>query len=542
MHYRTLKSLIVASAAAICFTGSAVAELSPPERHITHVNELQGPDADVLRVPIFKSKIVTLDRDAARVSVGNPEIADILILRANRMYFLGKDLGTTNVLVWDKNDRLIGSVALEVTHDIDSLKFKLHEIMPQEPIEVHTVQRSIILKGRVSNVENMDAAMRLAEGFLKTVDIDDPAGGGEKIRRSDGKVINMMHIGGAQQVMLELKVAEMARRELKRINAQFNAIGIGDNHWTLGGVNGGATFPDLIAPTSVTSVDGAGNIITRSGDTISALSTGNPWGPAVDVFQPDDMFIENQGAFASFMSETFLFNSALDIAKENGMAKVLAEPTLTTLTGSTASFNSGGEFPIPVPRGDNGITIEFKEFGVNLDFTPIVLGSGNINVNLDVEVSEVSTNNTVGINTMETNASFIIPSVVTRKASSMVELKDGQTMGIAGLINENMREIVTKFPGLGDVPVLGALFRSQEYVNNESELVIMVTPRLAKPMNPEDVKLPTDAFIEPSDVDFYLFGRLEGVPQDDDDASNASVEQTDGSQDVADASYGHQVQ
>ena len=201
-------------------------------------------------------------------------------------------------------------------------------------------------------------------------------------------MINLLQVSGAQQVMLEVKVAEMQRSELRRLDAQFNAFNTGN--WKLGGVNGGATFPDVVFP-GVTLPDGtqipAGRLPVFDGIA--------PWGPAIDEFAPNPMKIQNQGLFASFLSNDFLFNLAIDAAKDKGLAKILAEPTLTTLTGQEARFLSGGEFPIPVPQGQIRTTIEFKEFGVGLTFLPVVLGAGVINLKLNVSVSELVSANSV---------------------------------------------------------------------------------------------------------------------------------------------------
>lgn len=505
------------------------------------------PDQETrIQVPLFKSMVLNLSGPATRVSVGNPDVADILILRASQLYVLGKDLGTTNVILWDKNDKLVGNVAVEVTHDLESLKEKLHTLLPDEPIEVHSVQRSIVLRGMVSSPGAMDAAMRIADGYLAQIQSGTEATMFEQedqSRREDksvGEIINLMQVGGAQQVMLEVKVAEISRTELKRLNAQFNVIGIGDNNWNLGGVNGGATFPD---------VEFGAPINGR----VPVFNEPAPWGPAIDEFAPNPMSIQNQGLFASFLTDNTLFNLAIDAAKENGLAKILAEPTLTTQTGEEAEFLSGGEFPIPVPRGDDGITIEYREFGVQLKFLPVVLGSGKINVKLNIAVSELVNSNSIGISTDETTASFIVPSLNKRSASSTIELHEGQSIAIAGLINDRLREIVTKFPGLGELPVLGALFRSNEFVNNETELLIMVTPHLAKPLNGDKVRLPTDSFVEPSDMEFYLMGRLEGrrkpTPASSAAATDAETVPGDALEDDVDAEsatslarYGHQIQ
>jgi pilus assembly protein CpaC len=202
----------------------------------------------------------------------------------------------------------------------------------------------------------------------------------------------------------------------------------------------------------------------------------------------------------------------------------LAEPNLTTLSGQEAKFISGGEFPIPVPNGDFGITVEFKEYGVGLVFLPIVLDSGLVSLKVNVTVSELVEDNSVALGFAEglSSTNFFIPALTKRAANATVEVPSGQTIAIAGLINEKLRESVDKFPGIGDLPILGPLFRSQEFIKGQSELVIFVTPRLAAPFSPDLVKLPTDAFVEPNDTEFYLMGKLEGGnPQMGPDKSGA---------------------
>jgi len=453
-----------------------------------------------LSVPLFKSTAVKLAVTPARISVGSPDIADILILRSTQLYVLGKDIGTTNVLLWDRADNLIGTVNVEVTHDLASLKAKLHDILPNQSILVYSSQRNIVLAGTVSSLTTMNAALQMADGYLQQAStaVDNQEfeieSGSKRDDKAAGQLINLMKVGGGQQVMLEVKIAEIARSELRSIDAQFNSLWKGSK-WSFGGANGGATFPPFL---------------DADGLQIPALPGLNPWGPAVPAFTPTDLAIGDKGLFASFVSSDFLFNMALNVAKNKGLAKILAEPTLTTLSGQEAKFLSGGEFPIPVPQGDRTVTITFKEFGVALRFLPVVLGDGVINMKLGIDVSEISDSNSVLIRPETTLSAFIVPALTKRSAQVTVEMKDGQTIGIAGLISENVRETVDKFPGLGDLPILGQLFRSQSFIKGETELVIMVTPRLAKPMSPGDIRLPTDSFIEPSDMDFYVMGRMEG--------------------------------
>jgi pilus assembly protein CpaC len=447
-----------------------------------------------------------------------------LILRSTQLYVLGKDLGTTNVLVWDSEDRLIGAANVEVVHDLENLKEKLYQLLPNEQILVYSAQRSIVLAGEVSSVTAMNAAVSVANTYLAQISTATEAAQFEQqsqSRREDravGQVINLMQVGGVQQVMLEVKVAEINRQELKRMHAQFNGVNL-DGQWTFGGVNGGATFPDVVFNEPIN------GRLPVFPDRIA------PWGPAIDEFAPNDMNIVNQGLFASFLSEDSLFNLALDIAKENRLAKILAEPTLTTLTGAEAKFLSGGEIAIPVPQGDFRTTFEFKEFGVAVSFLPVVLGSGLINLKVDVTVSEI---------TRLDPESSIPLQLGTRRATATVELREGQTMGLAGLINENLREAVEKFPGLGSIPILGALFRSQDFIDQETELVITVTPHLAKPMSPEDVRFPTDNFVEPSDMQFYMLGKLEGRARrsDSDSEANNAASATGGTE----GTFGHQLE
>jgi pilus assembly protein CpaC len=459
-----------------------------------------------MTVPLYKSGVMRLDEPAARISVGNPDIADILILRSTQLYVLGKDLGSTNVILWDRNDQLIGTVEVEVAHDLDSLKAKLHELLPADGIQVHSSQRNIVLSGQVSNVASMEAAIRIAEGYLtkpgtsvEEVQFEQGAGGGGEAG-DEGQVVNLMQIGGGQQVMLEVKVAEIARSELRSIESKMAFLS-DSGRWNWGGISGANSLQGTDIGSTIGGLPGIANAVN------------------------------DKGLFASYMSDDFLFNLALSAAKTDGLAKILAEPTLTTLTGQEAEFLSGGEFPIPVPQQNGNTTIQFKDFGVGLRFLPVVLGDGVINLKVNISVSELVDSNAVTLGTgPRSDGQFFIPALTKRSAEATYELRDGQTIGVAGLINENLREVITKFPGLGDLPVLGNLFRSQNFVKGESELMILITPRLAKPIDPNKLTLPTDSFVEPSDADFYLLGRMEKTLEPDSDHGGA------------DSEFGHQVQ
>jgi pilus assembly protein CpaC len=462
----------------------------------------------VYQVPLYKSTVVPMGRPAVRVSVGNPGVADILVIRSRELYVVGKALGSTNVVVWDDSGRAAENFDIEVTHDLDTLRAKLYELLPGETIAVQSAQEQLILSGQVSTAARMAAAAELAKGFLPDCIVaSSDAPGADKSRRSPadpsckkGSVLNLMQVGGSQQVMLKVTVAEMAHDVVKRLDGQLGLLKFGARSGKLSGgaVSGGATFPDALDQ------DELARLVQGS---LSSGSLG-PIGPNVSLFAPDTQTIQNTGLFLGYLEGNTFLQAVLDISKRNGHAKILSEPTLTTMTGQEAQFLSGGEFPIPVPQSglSGGVTIEFKEFGVGLKFTPVVLDSGRINLTLSVAVSEISGDNAVAVGTSGTSSTFLIPSLTKRSAASTVELGDGQTIGIAGLINDNMREFVEKFPLLGDLPIIGALFRSQEYRQGQSELVIFVTPHLARPILAHEKRLPTDTFVPPGDWDFYLLG------------------------------------
>jgi len=458
-------------AAAVLLPG--ITQAAPPPS--PPVSPLPAANVSIIQVPIYKSRVLATRAAVKRISVGNPEIADILVTSPTQLYLLGRKLGSTNVLLWDNGNRLIDSLEVEVGHDLSGLKDKLHQLMPNEKIEVFSSQGALVLRGQVTSATVMDTALKLARTYTaQTAGVGDEAGKGPVAGATPGDaldVVNLMTIGGSQQVMLEVKVAEVQRSLLKTMNINFLAMGTSGN-WAFGGINRGLS--------------------TNSGKNL----------------------------LAQFVSESFQFNMVLDAAKNDGSAKVLAEPTLVTLSGQQAEFISGGEFPVPVDGGDNnGTTIEYKEFGVGLKFIPVALDAGRINLNLNVSVSELSNTNALILDTgaevpgggLLDRVTQLIPSLTKRSAQSTVELSDGQTIAIAGLISENTRDLANRFPGLGDLPILGYLFRSQEYRSGQTELVILVTPYLVRPLDAKIVQLPTQNFVEPSDLDFYLLGRTKGT-------------------------------
>ena len=496
MNQRINKKLsCIFSIIALCIVQHAVAAMSSADIR-----------SEKVQVSLNKSKLITLDRNVMEISQGNTTIADFPVdaeaaetsfMPPNQVLIRGKSLGTTNLYLWGANRKIIQVLDIEVTHDLSSLKAKLHELLPHENIAVRSSQKNIVLSNEVSTLANMQAAKDLADSFVGNSAV---LGGGSSGGGVSGEgsivqstnsaqprvdpsasavphVINLMSVGGAQQVMLDVKVAEIDRKLIKGLNIKFSALQTSDT-FSVGAVNGGGSLNPL----------GIGGLLNRHSFDAGAL-------------------------FLQAISGEFMFNLTIDAANDQQLAKILAQPTLTTLSGQPATFISGGEFPVPVPQGGavggGTITIQFKEFGIGLKFVPVVLDSGRINLNMNVSVSELSEDAAVIAQAGNTNTQFSIPSLTKREASSTLELADGQTMSIAGLISDKLRENVNKFPGLGDIPGLGALFRSSKFLNQQTELVIFVTPRLAKPVLAQNAQLPTDSFVAPDDVDFYVLGRTE---------------------------------
>lgn len=414
-----------------------------------------GLTSSLVKVPIFKSRVISMKQTVHRVSVGNPAISDILILRSTELYIVGKMLGSTNVMIWDEHDKLVDVMNIEVTHDLNSLRQRLHQFLPGEDIAVQSSQGQLVVSGQCSSLAKMNTAIELARGYAEAAAVGE----------SSSEVLNMLNIGGGQQVMLEVTVAEVSTQIARKLDANM-----------LLSFNGS---------------DGMGGVVNSSGF-FNSLSGSMP---ATTNF------------FGAYLSGDMLFDFALDLAKQNGLARVLAEPNITALSGQQAEFLSGGEFPIPVP-GRDGTTIKFRDFGVGVGFVPTVLDSGKINLSLKILVSELSNANGIGITPVGSNVTLVVPSIIKRTSETTVELADGQTLAISGLLNDTLRDSVDKVPGLGDLPILGQLFKSHEFISGQTELIIMVTPRLVRPFNKQGVALPTDGFVPVSDLEFYLLGKM----------------------------------
>ncbi|WP_194954693.1 type II and III secretion system protein family protein [Sphingopyxis solisilvae] len=422
-----------------------------------------GVHAGQLDVPLNKSQTVTLDRPFGRAMIGSDEIADIMPISDRSIYVLGKKLGATSLTVYDKGGRVITIMDVAVGPDVLSLRRQLGELMPGERISARIANDAVVLSGVVSSAAAAQNAVQIAGTY------------------AGDKVVNMMGIGSSQQVMLEVRFSEISRRTGKEIGVSgfFR--------------NGSGRFDGAI---------GAGASLTPdpdTGDGVLKLAS----------------ITESFGIFRrSFNIAGLDILGVLDSLEEKGMAKTLAEPTLVALSGEKASFLAGGEFPIPVVQGSGGgggggnagsITIEFKPFGVSLGFTPTILADGVINMIVEPEVSSIDPNNSIVLN------NITIPGLQTRRASTTLELRDGESFAIAGLLRQDFRNTIKQVPLLGSIPIIGSLFRSTGFQRGETELLIVVTPRLVQPIKPNQVALPTERVGEPTELDMFLLGRTDNA-------------------------------
>ncbi|WP_439154727.1 type II and III secretion system protein family protein [Yoonia sp.] len=407
---------------------------------------LNGPASTSLNVPMSRAIVVESDVPFAELSIANPGIADISSLSDRTIYVLGKEPGRTTLTLLGADGRLIANVEVQVSPDMSEFKERLTQILPGEDIEVRTANDGIVLSGTVSSIARLDRALELAN------------------RYAPDRVSNLMSVGGTQQVMLQVRFAEMQRSVRKSLSSSLAFNGTGFNNKAL--IDGGS------GSGSLTNIPAN---LTPAGDSNGAITFGFDVGSL----------------------EVGLLLEALE---SRGVVRTLAEPNLTALSGQSASFLAGGEYPIPV-SDDGDITVEFKPFGIELNFIPTVVDDDIINLELQAAVSAVDTTNAFQAGGITINA------FSRRETKTTVEMRDGESFAIAGLLQDDFRDLNGQVPWIGDIPVLGALFRSAEYERQQTELVIIVTPHLVSPTRGAALALPTDRVRPPSEADLFLLGK-----------------------------------
>lgn len=403
-----------------------------------------------ISLEVNKGILIRLDRNADTVFVADPAIADVKVKSARLIYLFAKLPGETSLYAVDAEERVMMNRPVVVRRDLGRLQYALNQLIPSGQVDARAVDGEIVLAGNVGSALDAEEARRIARPFVA----------------DEKELVNRIQVTAPNQVNLRVRVAEVDRNIIKNLGINWDAIGR-SGHFTFGtAINNPVTTA-------------AGSFITRN--VLNGVTTDSLFG----------------GASAN----DFSVNSVIDALSTNGLISILAEPNLTAMSGETASFLAGGEFPIVVPQGNQVVTVEFKPFGVALAFTPVVLNSGRISLRVRPEVSQLSTQGQVQIN------GFSIPALSTRRAETTVELGSGQSFAIGGLLENNMTDTLRKLPGLGDVPVLGPLFRSDQFARNESELVIFVTPYLVRPVSDRKLAAPNDGLVPPNDFERLYHAR-----------------------------------
>ena len=426
---------------------AAVGSVSPAMAGSPIITFDGGSKVQRLRIPVDKSDTIRLERPFAEALVGDSEVADVIPLTNQSLYVLGKKIGATRLTMLNAEKQVLGIVEVEISYDVAGIKAQIHETLPDARIKVTSANGRIVLGGLAPDTPTLERAVSIAEQF------------------APGAVVNSVAVNSSQQVMLEVRFVEATRNAARDLGVNWEVF---KQNSRLQAVT---NFP-------------AGNLGLGA-------------------------FPANRQPFGALVANLLSGGTSADVIvqalEERGLARRLAEPNLIALSGDTASFLAGGEFPFPVGRSDDNISIEFKKFGVGLAFTPTVLGNGLINLKIEPEVSEIDPTNTLRVNDTE------IPSLITRRAKTTVELRDGQSFAVAGLLQSTHSKAQRQLPWLGQVPVLGPLLRSASFEKNETDLVIIVTPRLVQPAIPgQKLLTPFDKAVASNDVDFFVRGKMEG--------------------------------
>ena len=417
-----------------------------------------------VRLAVNKSLVVDLPVDVKDVLVSGPSVADAVLKSTRKAFIIGGAVGQTNVFFFDALGDPVLTLNISVEPDFETLQLTLDRLMPDADVRVEGMNRGVALYGEVADAAQGQRAVDLAAAFLTQEGAPDP-----------DSVVNMLAIRGGEQVMVKVTIAEVERNTVKQLGIDLGGqLSIGN---TVLGLNHSPPFNTSRAPTS------SGNLLADKGCSLVAGAIGG-------VGQVGCSFI----------------NSTVRALEETGLLRTLAEPTLTAISGESASFLVGGEFPVPIGFDDGKITLEFKPYGVSLSMTPVVLSEGRISLRVKTEVSELTDNGSIAV-----AQGISIPGLNVRRAESTVELPSGGTIALAGLLQDNVKQVISGVPGLMKLPILGSLFQSRQYMRGQSELVILVTPFIARSNSRDAFAQPDDGLEMSGDAEAIFLGRLHKV-------------------------------
>jgi len=473
MTLRNILIALVLAAPSPVFAAPARPVLDEANAQVMTISTRGASAHQRLTLSLDKAAVVQLDADARDVLVSNPDLVDAVVRTPRRIFLLATKVGQTNAFFFDAQGKQILALDIRVEKDVVDLGALMKASLPNSAIQVQAMNDNVVLTGSVASALESSRAADLAARFT----------GDAK------KVVNMLGIAGGQQVMLKVRIAEMDRNIAKQFGVNLAAAKI----------VGGSTPIGISTANQFNLVGQALSDLSglEAGQVCDATSTNNnPFGTLV------------HGGTCNIQNNV---QGQLRALERVGLVHMLAEPNLTAVSGETAKFLAGGEFPVPASRDrDGNVTVEFKQFGVGLSFTPVVVAPGRISLQLSSEVSELSNTGAFTLSGGSTTG-LTIPALTVRRTATTIELPSGGSFAVAGLMQHNTKQVIDGFPGVKDLPVLGALFRSRDFADDQTELVVLVSAYLVEPTTEAALSAPTDGFIAPSDPETILLGRLNAV-------------------------------
>ncbi len=416
--------------------------------------QFNGGSYETVEIGLNKGRLIQLPSAATNIFIADPTIADFQAPSARAIFIFGMKTGTTTLYALGRNDTPILSLQIAVTHDIATLANIVEEDWPEAEVDFRSTPKTLVVRGSAPDAATAAQIVALSEGFLE----------------ENGRVLNQLSIGSSLQVNIQVRIAEVSRKVSRELGLNWESI-----------FQSGEFAFGLATGRSPIALDGA--FIRGSGNTSDT---------AANVF---GQFVSNSGNVS--------ITSMIDLLEAEGLVTILAEPNLTAVSGETASFLAGGEFPVPVATDEDTITVEFKQFGVVLNMTPTVISGNRINLHVRPEVSDLTDKGAVTL-----AQGFQIPAISVRRAETTVELASGQSFAIAGLMSNQGRTQLSSLPGLGDIPILGALFRSEAFQRDETELVIIATAYIVDPTGNRKIATPLDGLQPTSSLERLFFKRL----------------------------------
>lgn len=492
-----LAMLVAASLSLVAFdkanAGSDFATMvdtSTTHQSLLQISEAEGfPQTRTIRIGRNKSLMIELPRELRDVMVSAPEIVDAVVQSSNRVHLIGKKIGQSNAFFYDSHGDQLLTLEISVEQDTAVLDQLYQRLLPGSMIKSEIMNDTVILTGNVRTPLDSTRATDIASRFIVSA--------AESATRDKVKVINLLAVEAEEQVMLRVVVAEVQREVLKQFGINLATdINAGNFTWSLLTAN---ALP-------LTTAAGLGALPVPGISSDSSTSSTNSCAGTTCFYNsgPSGTF-GNSGTVTGFSNSDVSIRKAMRALERDGLLRTLAEPNLTAISGEPAKFLAGGEYPIPTVDSTGQVSITYKEFGVGVAFTPIVMSEGRISLKIESEVSELTNVGSVTLSNLQ------IPALKKRQAKSTVELPSGGSLALAGLISEDTRQNIDGFPGLKDLPVLGTLFRSRDYVKRETELVIIVTPYLVKPVSQQQLARPTDGLSAASDHKANFLGQINEV-------------------------------